>query len=67
MKRLVTVLATRQTFTLSTSYEYPPIPIRSFDWVAINDDTYDYDSPAGRGPTEVGAIHDLFDQLAAGL
>ena len=30
-----------------TSYVHPPIPIRSFDWSAVDDDTYDYDAPIG--------------------
>lgn len=55
-----------------TTFEYPPIPIRTMDWSAVDDDTYDCDcdedgffstSPTGRGATEAEAIQDLIDQL----
>ena len=49
---------------IRTSFDYPPIPIRSFDWSAIDDDTYDYDAPIGQGPTEQAAIADLLQQIA---
>ena len=61
--RLVTILATRQEIDLSTSFDYPPIPIRSQDWSAVNDRTYDLGGLAGHGRTELAAIYDLFDQL----
>lgn len=59
--------------TIKTSFVYPPIPIRKFDWSAIDEDTYDADCdengyfstcPAGRGATEQEAIEDLMEQLA---
>lgn len=47
-----------------THYAYPPIPIRSMDWVAY----YDGDEPdddgamaCGHGPTEQAAIDELVD------
>jgi hypothetical protein len=57
---------------IRTTHEYPPIPIRSMDWSAVDDDTYDVDcdqdgffstSPVGRGATEEEAINDLLEQL----
>lgn len=52
---------------IKTNCECPPIPIRNFDWSAIDDDTYDgaEDShcPIGRGATEIDAIRDLLDQI----
>ena len=52
---------------IKTNYEYPPIPIRDFDWSAVDDDTYDgaEDShcPIGWGRTEEEAIADLMQQL----
>jgi hypothetical protein len=52
--------------TVRTNNELPPIPIRQFDWSAIDDDTYDGtdDShcPIGRGATEQEAIDDLLEQ-----
>ena len=52
---------------IKTNFEYPPIPIRDFDWSAIDDDTYDgaEDShcPIGWGRTEEEAIADLMQQL----
>jgi hypothetical protein len=51
--------------TIKTHFDYPPIPIRSFDWSAIDDDTYDGTPgcPIGRGETERAAIADLLEQL----
>jgi hypothetical protein len=57
---------------IKTNFDYPPIPIRSMDWSAIDEDTYDCDcdqdgffslSPIGRGATEAEAIADLMAQL----
>lgn len=57
---------------IRTSFVYPPIPDRNFDWSAIDDDTYDCDcdqdgffsrSPIGRGATEQEAIDDLLAQI----
>jgi hypothetical protein len=57
---------------IQTSFDYPPIPIRSMDWSAIDSDTYDVDcdvdgyfscGPVGRGATEQEAIDDLLEQL----
>lgn len=56
-----------------TSCDCPPIPIRKFDWSAIDADTYDADfrdgqwvslGPIGRGETEAEAIADLLEQLS---
>jgi hypothetical protein len=50
---------------IRTSFDYPPIPNRSFDWSAIDDDTYDGPgSPIGSGPTKEAAIADLLAQIA---
>ena len=47
-----------------THHEYPPIPIRSFDWSAVDDDTYDGEGcEIGRGATEEAAIADLLEQI----
>lgn len=57
---------------IRTTHEFPPIPIRSMDWSAIDDDTYDVDcdqdgffstSPVGHGATEQEAINDLLQQM----
>jgi len=50
---------------VKTSFEYPPIPIRQFDWAAIDDRSYggDPSDPIGRGATEQEAIDDLLDQV----
>lgn len=54
-----------------TSFDYPPIPVRSNDWSAVTDD-YDCDCdqdgffsthPVGRGASEDDAILDLMIQL----
>lgn len=46
-----------------THYVFPPIPVRTMDWSAVDDDTYDYDQPVGWGATEQEAIADLRDKL----
>lgn len=55
-----------------THYDPKPIPLRCFDWSAIDDDTYDADlvdgswialGPCGFGETEAEAIADLKEQL----
>ena len=49
---------------IRTSYQYPPIPCRSMDWSAVDDDTYDGPgSIVGWGRTEQDAIEDLLDQM----
>lgn len=57
---------------IRTDFEYPPIPVRSFDWSAVDDDTYDCDCdqdgfftscPIGHGETEQAAIEDLLEQI----
>jgi hypothetical protein len=48
---------------IRTFYDPPPIPVRGFDWIAVDDDTYDYDSPIGLGATEQEAIEDLKQKI----
>ena len=47
---------------IRTEFEYPPIPIRSFDWSATLHG-YEPGDPIGRGATEDEAIADLLDQI----
>jgi hypothetical protein len=42
-----------------THYEYPPIPVRHFDWCAHYDDP---EGPTGHGATEQEAINDLLSE-----
>ena len=49
--------------TIITKYDPPPIPIRQFDWSAIDDDTYEPGCPIGWGATEQEAINDLLEKL----
>ena len=48
---------------IETTHVFPPIPVRQFDWSAVDADTYDPDpeahSPVGWGATEADAITDL--------
>lgn len=47
-----------------TDYDPKPIPLRQFDWSAVDDDTYDdVGGPIGYGATEQEAIDDLINQL----
>ncbi len=43
-----------------THHEFPPIPLRGFDWVATLDG-YEPGDAIGYGPTEAAAIEDLTD------
>lgn len=45
---------------LIVSHQYPPIPVRDFDWVAYFDEE---SGPWGTGRTRVIALGDLADQL----
>ena len=45
-----------------TTFVYPPIPDRRWDWQAITDD-YEGGAPLGSGATEREAVLDLLDQL----
>lgn len=53
---------------IRTTFVYPPIPIRTMDWQAIDDDIYD-DAPdagpqcVGVGKTEQEAIDDLLQKI----
>ncbi|MGM4891222.1 hypothetical protein [Tardiphaga sp. 839_C3_N1_4] len=50
---------------IRTTFEYPPIPVRSFDWSAVDDDTYDGEGCLiGHGATKQAAIDDLIDQIS---
>ena len=45
---------------IETSYDYAPIPIRSYDWSAYRAD-WDLGWPMGHGETEEEAINNLLD------
>lgn len=47
--------------TIITSFVYPPIPVRQFDWQAVRDG-YEEGDRVGYGPTEEDAIRDLLEQ-----
>ena len=49
--------------TIKTSHQFPPIPIRSFDWLAYFEG--DEEGPQGWGPTEAEAIADLTENYDA--
>jgi hypothetical protein len=50
--------------TIVTWHERPPIPVRSFDYGAVDDDTYDGPGcPIGWGETPEAAIADLKAQF----
>lgn len=46
--------------SIATSYVYQPIPIRCFDWSAVDDRTYDGEGcRVGYGATEADAVAEL--------
>lgn len=46
---------------IKTTYIYPPIPTRRFDWQAVRDG-WDLGEPVGMGQTEADAVADLLEQ-----
>lgn len=51
---------------IRTVEDWKPIPVRDFDWCAVDDDTYDGEGcPIGYGATEETAIADLISQIEA--
>lgn len=51
---------------IHTTFVYPPIPVRQFDWQAVTDDydgADDSHCPVGHGATEFEAINDLLEQI----
>jgi hypothetical protein len=54
---------------IRTEFVYPPIPVRHFDWSAVDDDTYDGSEDSstrgqiGYGATEAEAVADLMEIL----
>jgi hypothetical protein len=53
---------------IATTFDYPPIPIRCWDWAAYLADEYDGApdagwQPVGHGATEAEAIADLLEQI----
>ena len=48
---------------IRTEFVHPPIPIRQFDWSAVDDDSYEPGSAIGSGRTELEAVHDLVSRL----
>jgi len=50
---------------LRTEFWRKPWADRSYDWYAIDEETYNGpDSPVGMGPTQEAAIADLMEQLS---
>lgn len=49
---------------IRTENVYPPIPVRDYDWSAVDDNTYEPGCPIGWGRTEQAAIDDLIEQLS---
>ena len=54
---------------ISTEFIYPPIPIRNFDWCAIDENTYNGDKtdPIGFGKTRSEAVQDLLEKIEEDL
>jgi len=48
---------------IRTKYDPPPIPLRTSDWSAVNDATYEPGCAIGWGSTEQEAIENLLEQL----
>ena len=50
---------------ITTSHIAPPIPTKTHDWCAIDDETYGGEEGdlVGYGATEIEAIRDLLEQI----
>ena len=48
---------------IRTEHVYPPIPVREWDWSAVDDNTYEPGCPIGWGRTEKAAIENLIDEI----
>lgn len=53
----------QQKINIQTYYDPKPIPIRRFDWEAVDSDALDYDSVTGFGATKEEAVADLMERL----
>ena len=53
----------QQNINIQAYYDPKPIPIRRYDWEAVDYDTLDYDSVTGFGETKKEAIADLMERL----
>lgn len=56
------ILVAGERVKVHTAHVYPPIPSRTTDWSAV-DDNYEPGCPVGWGPTEQAAIDNLVEQL----
>lgn len=54
---------------IKTGYINPPIPDRTYDWIAFDDETYggEESDVVGYGKTEIAAIRDLLDNIEANM
>lgn len=52
---------------IKTNFDYPPIPIRSFDYSSWLEGHEDEGMLTGRGPTRGDAVTDLLQQLCEGF
>lgn len=48
-------------YDIVLSFEYPPIPDRSFDWSAVRSNHDPESDPVGWGPTPQAALGDLLE------
>lgn len=62
--RNVELAAAHDGIKIRTSYDFPPIPLRQFDWVAWDDNLGADCSPIGRGRTKQEALNELTEFLA---
>jgi len=60
---IVTTDWTTHTFEVKTYYDPPPIPLRQYDWAAIDYGRDMGEQFVGHGINEKAAIDDLMEQL----
>ena len=53
----------KSKINIQAYYDPKPIPIRRYDWEAVDYDALDYDSVTGFGATKKEAIADLMERL----
>jgi hypothetical protein len=61
---MLLIEASTRGIKVKTNNVFPPIPLRQFDWSAVDDATYDGEGCAiGYGSTEAEAVSDLLEQM----
>jgi hypothetical protein len=59
---MIDIKYVKERLNIKTNFDYPPVPVRDYDWSAVFDG-YEPGCPVGLGKTEEDAILDLLDSV----